>query len=183
VSTTAKRKRATEAAHRPAKHRRNFRHDELVAGDLFSGFGGLTRGMEMAGVTTIIAANHNPYKVEIHEANHPDAEHFVCDLVDPDAGDYYSPKELPRVDWLSAGISCVHHSGANAQKAVASGELAVQLPRRRVRGARHPLRTGSGHRHLCAAVRRRAPPEDHADRVHDRARRVGEGPSGQPADR
>lgn len=107
------------AEHRPAKRRRRFQHDEFVAGDLFSGFGGLTRGMEMAGVTTILAANHNRYKVEVHEANHPEAEHWVCDLVDPDAGDYHSPKDLPRVDWLAAGISCVHHSGANAKRAYA----------------------------------------------------------------
>jgi hypothetical protein len=56
------------ATHRPAARRRRFRHDDLVAVDLFSGFGGLTRGIEMAGFTTIMAANHNPYKVEVHEA-------------------------------------------------------------------------------------------------------------------
>lgn len=119
MSTTRKR-RAKTAQHRPRLSRRNFQHDEVRAGDLFSGFGGLTRGMEKAGVTTIVAANHNPYKVEVHEANHPDAEHWVCDLVDPEAGDYHSVRELPKVDWLAAGISCVHHSGANAQRAYAS---------------------------------------------------------------
>lgn len=62
------------AEHRPALRTRRFRHDELVAVDLFSGFGGLTHGIQQAGFTTIMAANHNRYKVEIHEANHPDAE-------------------------------------------------------------------------------------------------------------
>lgn len=114
-----KAKRRNAAEHRPAQKRRRFRHDDVVAGDLFSGFGGLTRGMEKAGVTTIMAANHNPYKVEVHEANHPQAEHWIADLVDEESGDYHSPRDLPKVDWLAAGISCVHHSGANAQKAYA----------------------------------------------------------------
>lgn len=107
------------AEHRPATRKRRYRHDDIIAGDLFSGFGGLTRGMEAAGVTTIMAANHNRYKVEIHEANHPIAEHFVADLVDPDRGDYYAPAELPKVDWLAAGVSCVSHSTANSKKAYA----------------------------------------------------------------
>lgn len=120
ATTTRRRKnshRSKTAEHRPAQRRRRFKSDELVAGDLFSGFGGLTKGMEMAGVTTILAANHNRYKVEVHEANHPDAEHWVCDLVDTEAGDYHSPRDLPKVDWLAAGVSCVSHSGANSQRA------------------------------------------------------------------
>jgi hypothetical protein len=83
------------ATHRPATRRRRFRHDDLVAVDLFSGFGGLTRGIEMAGFTTIMAANHNEYKVEVHEANHPDAEHWIADLVDPESADYHSARDLP----------------------------------------------------------------------------------------
>ena len=90
--STATRRTAT---HRPATKRRRFRNDDLVAVDLFSGFGGLTRGIEMAGFTTIMAANHNPYKVEVHEANHPHAEHWIADLVDPTAADYHSARDLP----------------------------------------------------------------------------------------
>lgn len=112
--------RAKTAEHRPAQRKRRFQGDDVVAGDLFSGFGGLTKGMEMAGVTTILAANHNRYKVEVHEANHPDAEHWVCDLVDTESGDYHSPRDLPKVDWLAAGVSCVSHSGANSQRAYAT---------------------------------------------------------------
>jgi hypothetical protein len=70
------------AQHRPAKRVRRFRHDDLVAVDLFSGFGGLTQGIERAGFTTIMAANHNEYKIRVHEANHPHAEHWIADLVD-----------------------------------------------------------------------------------------------------
>jgi site-specific DNA-cytosine methylase len=116
VSTSTK-ARARTATHRPAVKRRRFRHDDLVAVDLFSGFGGLTRGIEMAGFTTIMAANHNAYKVEVHEANHPDAEHWIADLVDPDAADYHSARDLPAADLLVAGVSCVNHSQANTQKA------------------------------------------------------------------
>nr|WP_245676402.1 DNA cytosine methyltransferase [Nocardia niwae] len=89
--------------------------------DLFSGFGGLTRGIEMAGFTTIMAANHNSYKVEVHEANHPDAEHWIADLVDPESADYHSARDLPAGDLLVAGVSCVNHSQANTKKAYEQG--------------------------------------------------------------
>jgi DNA (cytosine-5)-methyltransferase 1 len=109
------------AEHRPATRRRRFAHDDLIAVDLFSGFGGLTRGIEKAGFTTIMAANHNRYKVEIHEANHPHAEHWIADLVDPDSSDYHSARDLPAADLLVAGISCVNHSAANTVKAYHQG--------------------------------------------------------------
>ena len=67
------------AQHRPATRRRRFRHDDLLAVGLFSGFGGLTEGIRRAGFTTIMAANHNQYKIEVHEANHPYAEHWIGD--------------------------------------------------------------------------------------------------------
>ncbi|MGW4488418.1 DNA cytosine methyltransferase [Amycolatopsis sp. NPDC004368] len=113
--------RTRTAEHRPATRRRRFKHDDLVAVDLFSGFGGLTRGIEMAGFTTIMAANHNSYKVEVHEANHPDAEHWIANLVDKDSSDYHSARDLPAGDILVAGVSCVNHSQANTQKAYEQG--------------------------------------------------------------
>jgi len=109
------------AEHRPAARRRRFTHDDYVAVDLFSGFGGLTRGIEMAGFTTIMAANHNAYKVEVHEANHPHAEHWIADLVDPDSSDYHSARDLPAAQFLVAGVSCVNHSQANTIKAYEQG--------------------------------------------------------------
>lgn len=105
------------ATHRPAVRQRRFRHDDLIAVDLFSGFGGLTQGIELAGFTTIMAANHNAYKVKVHEANHPHAEHWIADLVDPESSDYHSARDLPPADLLVAGISCVNHSQANTKKA------------------------------------------------------------------
>jgi DNA (cytosine-5)-methyltransferase 1 len=118
--TTNRRQRRAEgstATHRPAKRQRLFRHDELIAVDLFSGFGGLTEGIRRAGFTTIMAANHNAYKVEVHEANHPEAEHWIADLINPDSSDYHSARDLPAADILVAGISCTNHSQANTKKA------------------------------------------------------------------
>lgn len=109
------------AEHRPAVRPRRFRHDSLVAVDLFSGFGGLSRGIERAGFDVIMAANHNRYKVEVHEANHPTTEHWIADLVDKDAADYHSARDLPAGDLLAAGVSCVNHSQANTKKAYAQG--------------------------------------------------------------
>lgn len=115
------------ATHRPATKRRRFRHDDLIAVDLFSGFGGLTLGIEIAGFTTIMAANHNAYKVEVHEANHPNAEHWIADLVDPEAADYHSARDLPAADLLVAGVSCVNHSQANTIKAYEQGMALFEL--------------------------------------------------------
>lgn len=107
------------AAHRPAVRKRRFKHDDLVAVDLFSGFGGLSQGIERAGFTTVMAANHNPYKIEVHEANHPHAEHWIADLVDKESADYHSARDLPAADLLVAGVSCVNHSQANTERAYA----------------------------------------------------------------
>lgn len=113
--------RTRTAEHRPAGRKKRFRHDDLTAVDLFSGFGGLTSGIKRAGFTTIMAANHNRYKVEVHEANHPEAEHWIADLVDPDKADYHSAMDLPPADLLAAGVSCVSHTGANTKKAYEQG--------------------------------------------------------------
>ncbi|MYR60043.1 DNA cytosine methyltransferase [Streptomyces sp. SID625] len=115
------------ATHRPALRRRRFRHDNPTAVDLFSGFGGLTEAVKRAGFDTIMAANHNPYKVEVHEANHPEAEHWIADLVDPDASDYHSASDLPPADLLAAGVSCVNHSLANTIRAYKHGATLFDL--------------------------------------------------------
>jgi site-specific DNA-cytosine methylase len=125
--TRASTQKIRTATHRPATRRRRFRHDDLIAVDLFSGFGGLTKGIEIAGFTTIMAANHNAYKVEVHEANHPNAEHWIADLVDPEAADYHSARDLPPADLLVAGVSCVNHSLANTVKAYEQGMTLFEL--------------------------------------------------------
>ncbi|WP_309029048.1 DNA cytosine methyltransferase [Streptomyces alfalfae] len=120
-------KQPRTATHRPATRHRRFRHDEYTAVDLFSGFGGLTEGIRRAGFTTIMAANHNAYKVEVHEANHPDAEHWIADLVDPEAADYHSARDLPAADLVAAGVSCVNHSQANTIRAYTQGGTLFEL--------------------------------------------------------
>ncbi|MFE1587010.1 DNA cytosine methyltransferase [Streptomyces sp. NPDC058737] len=115
------------ATHRPATKHRRFRHDEYTAVDLFSGFGGLTEGIRRAGFTTIMAANHNEYKVQVHEANHDYAEHWIADLVNPEAADYHSARDLPPADLLAAGVSCVNHSQANTIKAYEQGGTLFDL--------------------------------------------------------
>ncbi|MFI5712937.1 DNA cytosine methyltransferase [Kribbella sp. NPDC051620] len=114
-------KRTRTAAHRPAARQRRFRHDTLTALDLFSGFGGLTQGIERAGFEVIMAANHNSYKVEVHEANHPTTEHWIADLANPDSSDYHDVRDLPAADLVAAGVSCVNHSPANTMKAYEEG--------------------------------------------------------------
>lgn len=124
---TDTKKKTRTATHRPATRRRRYRHDDLTAVDLFSGFGGLTSGIKRAGFTTIMAANHNAYKVEVHEANHSEAEHWIADLVDPEAADYHSARDLPAADLLAAGVSCVNHSQANTVKAYEQGLTLFEL--------------------------------------------------------
>lgn len=118
---TRRPKARSTATHRPAVRTRRYRHDEYTAVDLFSGFGGLTDGIERAGFETITAANHNEYKVEVHEANFPHVEHWIADLVDTESADYHSARDLPAADLLTAGVSCVNHTGANSQRAYQDG--------------------------------------------------------------
>jgi DNA (cytosine-5)-methyltransferase 1 len=125
--TRKKNQRVATATHRPALRTRHFQHDDLVAVDLFSGFGGLTKAIEMAGFTTILAANHNFYKTKIHEVNNPGAEHWIADLVDKESADYHDVRDLPAADLLAAGVSCRNHSVANTKRAYATGMTLFDL--------------------------------------------------------
>ncbi|MGR3875734.1 DNA cytosine methyltransferase (plasmid) [Streptomyces graminifolii] len=117
MGRTTTKKLPRTATHRPAQRRRRYRHDGYTAVDLFAGFGGLTNAIKEAGFSVIMAANHNEYKVRVHEANHEDTEHWIADLINPDASDYHSARDLPKADLLAAGVSCVNHSQANTIKA------------------------------------------------------------------
>ncbi len=118
---------ARTASHRPALARRRNRHDVYTCVDLFSGFGGLTWGIKAAGFDVITAANHNEYKVEVHEANDPEVEHWIADLVDRDSSDYHDVRDLPAADLLVAGVSCVNHSQSNSKRAYATGATLFEL--------------------------------------------------------
>jgi DNA (cytosine-5)-methyltransferase 1 len=88
---------------------------ELVV-DLFAGGGGASTGIEMAlGRHVDIAVNHDPEAVSLHQANHPQAQHFVSDVFEVDprvvCGDQ-------RVGLLWASPDCKHFSKAKGGKPV-----------------------------------------------------------------
>lgn len=171
------------AVHRPAKRRRRFRHDEDTAVDLFSGFGGLTQGIEAAGFTAIMAANHNEYKVSVHEKNHPKAEHWIADLVDPEASDYHSARDLPAADLLAMRRQLHQPLVSEYAEGLRGRPDAVRDARPGLRSPGHTLGTGPRDRELRTALRAHQPPTADPGRVHDRAHLVGPGPSRQNEDR
>lgn len=84
-------------------------HDELVV-DLFAGGGGASTGIEQAiGRPVDIAVNHDADAVGMHEMNHPQTQHFCCDVfeVDPLQATGGRPVGL-----LHASPDCTHHSQA-----------------------------------------------------------------------
>lgn len=87
--------------------------DELVI-DLFAGGGGASTGIEQAiGRHVDIAINHDPEAVSLHQANHPQTQHFVSDVfeVDPRAVCGGRPVGL-----LWASPDCTFHSKARGGK-------------------------------------------------------------------
>jgi DNA (cytosine-5)-methyltransferase 1 len=88
---------------------------ELVI-DLFAGGGGASCGIEQAlGRHVDIAVNHDPEAVSLHQANHPQTQHFVSDVfeVDPVAVCDGRP-----VGMLWASPDCKHFSKAKGGKPV-----------------------------------------------------------------
>lgn len=104
------------AEHRLARSPRSRSKDSITGIDLFSGCGGSSDGMEAAGVDVWYAANHWEYAVELHELNHPKAEHFIADLLNEERPDYYHPEMLPKADVLWASPSCTNNTKANAMR-------------------------------------------------------------------
>lgn len=79
--------------------------------DLFCGGGGSsTGGAQVAGVEIRMAANHLPLAVEVHNTNHPDADHACVDLHQED------PRYFPRTDILWASPECTKWSQASGSK-------------------------------------------------------------------
>jgi len=81
----------------------------MKAIDLFAGAGGFTNGAEMAGCTVVWAANHWQSAVDIHAANHPDAQHVCQDLHQANWAD------VPSHDLLLASPCCQGHSKARGK--------------------------------------------------------------------
>lgn len=82
----------------------------MKAVDLFAGWGGFTKGAELAGVQVVWAANHWTLAVEAHALNHPSTQHVCQDLRQADWS------ALPDYDLLLAAPACQGHSTASQPK-------------------------------------------------------------------
>jgi DNA (cytosine-5)-methyltransferase 1 len=82
---------------------------ELVV-DLFAGGGGASAGIEQAiGRPVDIAVNHDPDAVGMHEMNHPQTNHYLCDVFEVDPLEATGGRP---VGYLHASPDCTHHSQA-----------------------------------------------------------------------
>lgn len=83
----------------------------LTVTDLFCGGGGSSTGaVQVPGVEIRMAANHWDLAVDVHNRNHPDADHAAVDLHEED------PRYFPRTDILWASPECTKWSQASGGK-------------------------------------------------------------------
>lgn len=83
----------------------------LTVTDLFCGGGGSSTGaIQVPGIEIRIAANHWDLAVEVHNQNHPDADHAAVDLHEED------PRYFPKTDVLWASPECTKWSQASGGK-------------------------------------------------------------------
>lgn len=83
----------------------------LTITDLFCGGGGSSTGaMQIPGVEIKIAANHWDLAVQVHNENHPTADHAAVDLHEED------PRYFPKTDILWASPECTKWSQASGGK-------------------------------------------------------------------
>lgn len=76
-------------------------HLMLTLTDLFAGAGGSSTGAVQSGrVEVRMAANHWQRAVEVHNANHPDADHICADI------SQYDPRRVRKTDLLWASPEC-----------------------------------------------------------------------------
>lgn len=79
--------------------------------DIFAGAGGSSSGMNLhPDVEVRIAANHWQLAIDVHQANHPDADHAAVDLHEED------PRFFPRTDILWASPECTKWSQASGSR-------------------------------------------------------------------
>lgn len=90
-------------------------HRELVI-DLFAGGGGASTGIEQAvGRAPDIAINHDPEAVSLHQANHPQTQHFCSDVFEVDP---VTVTDGRPVGLMWASPDCKHFSKAKGGKPV-----------------------------------------------------------------
>ncbi|MFD8117032.1 DNA cytosine methyltransferase [Streptomyces microflavus] len=83
----------------------------LTLTDLFCGGGGSSTGAALVpGIEVRMAANHWKLAVDVHNENHPNADHDCADLSQVD------PRRYPRTDLLWASPSCTKHSIAQGRR-------------------------------------------------------------------
>jgi len=83
----------------------------LTVTDLFCGGGGSSTGaIQVPGIEIRIAANHWDLAVEVHNHNHPNADHAAVDLHEED------PRYFPKTDILWASPECTKWSQASGGK-------------------------------------------------------------------
>ncbi|MDA8378252.1 MAG: DNA cytosine methyltransferase [Planctomycetia bacterium] len=84
--------------------------DEIVV-DLFAGGGGMSTAIERAtGRFVDVAVNHNGDALSMHQANHPQTQHFIGDVYEVDPR--LASSERP-VGLLHLSPDCTHHSQAS----------------------------------------------------------------------
>lgn len=87
--------------------------------DSFAGGGGASTGIEMAlGRSPDVAINHDAAAISMHEANHPDTQHFNCNIWHVDPSDVVGNRRVG-LAWFSP--DCRHHSKAKGGKPVSKG--------------------------------------------------------------
>ena len=90
-------------------------HDEIIV-DLFAGGGGASCGIEVAtGRQVDVAINHDDAAVALHEANHPQTKHHVCDVFEADPRVVTAGRA---VGLLWASPDCTDHSKAKGGKPI-----------------------------------------------------------------
>lgn len=83
----------------------------LTVTDLFCGGGGSSTGaIQVPGIEIRIAANHWDLAVQVHNENHPGADHAAVDLHEED------PRYFPKTDILWASPECTKWSQASGGK-------------------------------------------------------------------
>jgi len=84
--------------------------DNEILVDLFAGGGGMSGAIERAlGRHVEIALNHNSDAISMHMVNHPQSQHYCCDVFEVD------PREATQgraVGHLHGSPDCTHHSQA-----------------------------------------------------------------------
>lgn len=83
--------------------------------DSFAGGGGVSTGIEDAGIIVDIAINHDPAAIKMHKVNHPDTKHYCENVWEVDPVEAVAGRPVG-LFWLSP--DCKHFSKAKGGKPV-----------------------------------------------------------------